>query len=439
MRRPAGSYGRALNHDLFRATIALAKPGYLEEGLIGWFQPRSVRNENKQRTLFRNCNERPMSNPIAFVLLDRPITPEIQKLIGILRQRHPDLAWDVAGDSATAKADAPLLILCGGNLVTVMSMPAPLPHEQGLWVRASKAWPEAQNVAGHHRAHLIVSMIGTSEDKVQSSRLTTAVVGGVIAVTSGCCAVVWRTLIARSAEMWLEASNRAFAPFADYPFMLWVDIIPFPSGQTIGAITVGLSAFADREIEFEVDGMDHSTAIDRVAGLAVYLIEHGSVIKDGDTIGISEADRIKVHYRTSRFTGSPVITVGSERPTPGRRQFYPIIPASIARDHPLLIMLGKAGLFDAAGPENQIQLRPDAYVSEVRLESYDRGTNGVLSDILGTDAYIEADEKARRALTRGDAEMAKSALLPFAEEIKKFQATARYALTRGDLFMFQPR
>ena len=54
--------------------------------------------------------------------------------------------------------------------------------------------------------------------------------------------------------------------------------------------------------------------------------------------------------------------------------------------------------------------------------------NGVLSDILGTDAYIEADEKARSALARGDAEMVKSALMPFAEEIKKFQATARYAL-----------
>jgi hypothetical protein len=380
-----------------------------------------------------------MSNPIAFVLLDSFVTPDIQALVEILRLRHPDLPWDYAGDQATAKPDDALLIRSGGHLVTVMSMPAPLPHEEGLWARASRAWPEARTVPGRHHAHLIVAIVGEIENKLQGARLITAVVGGVTAVTSGCCAVVWRTLVARSAEMWLEASSRAFAPFPDYPFVLWVDIVPFPSGQTIGAITIGLSSFINREIEFEVDGMDRAMVIDRVAGLISYLIEHGSVIKDGDTIGISESDRTKVHYRTSRFTGAPVITVGTDRPAPGRQQYYPIIPASIARNHPLLIMLGKAGLFDTASPDNQIQLRPDAYVSEVRLESYDRGMNGVLSDILRTDAYVEADEKARRALTRSDVEMAKSALMPFAEEIKKFQATARYALTRGDLFMFRPR
>src|ERR1700716_3797687 len=64
--------------------------------------------------------------------------------------------------------------------------------------------------------------------------------------------------------------------------------------------------------------------------------------------------------------------------------------------------------------------------------------NGVLSDVLGTDAYIEADEKARSALARGDAEMVKSALMPFAEENQKI-SSHRTICARGDLFMFQPR
>jgi hypothetical protein len=73
------------------------------------------------------------------------------------------------------------------------------------------------------------------------------------------------------------------------------------------------------------------------------------------------------------------------------------------------------------------------------LESYDQGMNGVLSKILTTDAYAEADQKARYALACRDVETAKSVLMRFAKEIGEFQATTRYALTQGDLYMFLPK
>jgi len=48
--------------------------------------------------------------------------------------------------------------------------------------------------------------------------------------------------------------------------------------------------------------------IDKVAGLAVYLVEHGAVVKDGDTFGGDEQERITARYRTSeRFEGLPVL------------------------------------------------------------------------------------------------------------------------------------
>jgi hypothetical protein len=414
--------------------------------VIGQFRPRRCNGETADERLSKT-HERPMSNPIAFVLLDRPFRLDVRPLVEILRQRHADLRWDVTATAATAKDVDPPFIRCGDHLVTILSMPAPLPYDENLWKRASKTWPEAPHIAARHSGHLIVTTMGAAENKagianltpLESARLTTAVVGGLTAITSGCCGVVWAGNVARSPQIWLDMSRRAFAPFPDYPFTLWVEIIPFPSARTTGAITVGLSSFLDREIEFEVDGMEYATVIDRVAGLAVYLIERGTVVKDGDTIGVSEQDRIKVYHRTSRFTGAPVIAVGFDRPATEHWPQYPIIPASIARDHPLLIMLRKVGLFDPSSPENQIKVRPDGSASSVRLESYDQGMNGVFSKILVSDAYAEADEKARGALASGDVETAKAVLMPFAKEVSEFQAIARVALTNGDLFMFQPR
>jgi hypothetical protein len=240
-------------------------------------------------------------------LLNSPATPDMSAVAKILRARHPDLATtpDDPGEQHV-EASSPL-IRCGSELVAVMSMPAPIPEDTGLWARAATTWPEGKAVAARHRGHLIVSMLGKNERPLIAARVTTAVIGALIAAMPECCGVVWAARVARPSALWLEMSSRAFAPFPDYPFTLWVDILPFRSDGRGGAVTVGLSNFVGREIEFRSARLNLSALIDKVAGLAAYLIEHGNVVKDGDTIGASAAERINVRHRNSEiFKDLPV-------------------------------------------------------------------------------------------------------------------------------------
>lgn len=210
------------------------------------------------------------------------------------------------GRAQQAQANSPL-IRCGNELVAVMSMPAPIPDDEGLWARAATTWPESKAVALRHRGHVIVSMLGKSEQPLVAARITTAVIGALIATMPECCGVVWAGRVARPADLWRETSRNSFAPYPNYPFRLWVDILPFRTGAKIAAVTMGLSAFVGREIEFVTGKLTLSALFDKVAGLAVYLIEHGSVVKDGDTIGASASERIQVRHRNSdAFGGLPV-------------------------------------------------------------------------------------------------------------------------------------
>jgi hypothetical protein len=377
-----------------------------------------------------------VSQPIAFVLLEASATPDMSLLVEAMRQRHAELPWEI---EQSAQGGALPFIRCGGTVVVVMEVGAALPHDANLWRRAAMTWPLGPRVAEGHRAHLIVSVMGEAMNKLEAARIVTAVVGGLVATVPGSCAVVWGMHVARSAQMWLETSHNAFAPYPNYPFTLWIDIAPFRSNpSSVGAFTVGLAQFVSREIEFELPGLSGAGLIERVAGLAAFLIQRGDLVADGDTIGVSDAERIKVYHRTSRFNGSPVLAVGNQ-PLPGSSKSYPIISPAIARDHPLLAMLTRVGLYDPTGADNQVQLEPDIYDSDQRLESYDRGVTGWLSNVLTSDPYISADEQARASLARGDLESAKSALRPFAESIRQFQTTARDAMTQGRLFMFSPK
>jgi hypothetical protein len=256
-----------------------------------------------------------MSNSsLAFVLLDDPVTPDMPAVAKALRARHPELPVELVADTPSGarqnSANSPL-IRCGDELVVVMSMPAPIPEDAGLWSRAASTWPQGKMVAARHRGHLIVSVLGNREQPLPAARVMTAVIGALIAATPGCCAVVWAGKVARPAKLWLDMSSRSFAPFPDYPFTLWLDILPFRSDSNIGAVTMGLSAFAGREIEFETGKLALPTMIDKVAGLAAYLVEYGGVVKDGDTFGGDERERFKVRYKTSdRFAGLPVFFCG---------------------------------------------------------------------------------------------------------------------------------
>ncbi len=388
-----------------------------------------------------------MATTPAFLLLKEALLPDETILIDTLRRRHPGYLWEPSATLAFTEADGAMSIRAGDHLVALLLMPAPLPYDQRLWQRV---WPEAFDAVGQHGAHLIVSTMGSAVEGagtaalsvIDSTRLVTAVVGSLIEAQPGCLGAVWGGQIGRSPEMWIEQSRRAFEPFPHHPFGLWTEIVHYVSGKTIGAYTVGLSAFIGREIEFEVDGLDQRGLTERVANATSYLIANGldknarsgTVYKDDD----EDIDHIGILHRNSRFGIGPVVSLFSVLDRAGRTKTYPIIPAPMARNQPLLVLLGKVGLFDPAKDKNLIELKPDHYISETRLESFDDALSSRLSEMLATDGYAEADTVARRALARRDIESARIPLQPWAEQVDRLQEAVKLGLILCDVFMFLP-
>src|SRR6478609_2556788 len=107
-------------------------------------------------------------SPLGLVLLDNPITPDWSALAKTLGARHPGMAVEVVADG-NGNLDGSPLIRCGDEFVAVMSMPAPIPDDAGLWSRAVRTWPEAKTVASRHRGHLVVSVVGKSESPLSAA------------------------------------------------------------------------------------------------------------------------------------------------------------------------------------------------------------------------------------------------------------------------------
>ncbi|MDH2312135.1 DUF4261 domain-containing protein [Methylobacterium brachiatum] len=255
-----------------------------------------------------------MVGPLAYILLKRPISPDLAQLVTVLRQRYPDLDVEVVGTGSSptgADARPSPLLKCSGRLVAVMSIEAPLPIDEHLIARASILWPGAGAAFRESTAHLIVTIMGQQEHLLPAARMTTAIVDGLLSLAPDSLGVVWDAEVAQPPQFWAEMGKDAFAPYPRFPVPLWVGIHPFRDARTggVGIVTQGLRKFVDRELELISAAGDLKLLMARTEMLAAYLIERGPVLTDGSTFGISEAERIPVRLCPSeRFAGLPVIS-----------------------------------------------------------------------------------------------------------------------------------
>jgi Domain of unknown function (DUF4261) len=246
---------------------------------------------------------------MAFILLREHEPPEPAAIIRALNKRHPELS-SIIRESPPVAGGNPYnsIFLFGERLVAILSIGAPLPYDANVINRVKRVWGDAPEAFQSHRAHLSVSLLG-KDRSLEAARILTAVVGAILETVQGAMGVLWNTSIAQPASVWKEASTRSFDPYPDFPMSLWFNINPFQYEAGVGALTFGLAPFIGCEVEFEGGDLDLAVVVNRVAGLSAYLLEKGDAVKDGDTVGVSDAERIKVHRVNSRrFGGMPVLT-----------------------------------------------------------------------------------------------------------------------------------
>ena len=92
------------------------------------------------------------------------------------------------------------------------------------------------------------------------------------------------------------------------PLYLWVRFsITQEKDQTFTLCTTGLGDLELMEVEFPHVALDAQTLMDRAFNIAHYLLDHGAVLADGHTIGISADEKFTVNHAPSlRDAGSIV-------------------------------------------------------------------------------------------------------------------------------------
>ncbi|WP_428697028.1 DUF4261 domain-containing protein [Stappia sp.] len=255
-------------------------------------------------SLWRTVSEDvPMSDRFfSLVLLDAARRLDMAALVLQIRQLTAPIGLSVEL-LRDAQGAEPAMVGVGGVPLTVIAQAAPVPPgtmEQA--VAASLAWPESGAAVEAHGAHLIVGCVEQPADHEQAlhfAMVTTFVTAAALDVSDG-LGVYWA-----SGEMMLSPEGMREAvramlskslPVEDWVNLMWFRDEMTGQGQAIGAATLGARHFFGMEIEFLPAPKPPVDVAQRIFGLVRYLLAHGAVVKDGDTIGESETDITRVRF-----------------------------------------------------------------------------------------------------------------------------------------------
>ena len=206
-------------------------------------------------------------------------------------------------DISEAQGKGNTLSFTVGAVDVVMGvMPAPIP-----WAdlegpcETSVLWSQAAEQVQAHTHHVIVTVHGEATP-IELSILLTQVTAALMAVSSASIGVYWTAAS-------LLVPKALFCDFATEvlplgpPLPIWVD---YRVGWTqvdvsSAGFTTGLSALGLMDVEAPTSPESPADLRDRLESIANYLVEHGMVINDGDTVGNSAAEQIRVVYTDSSF------------------------------------------------------------------------------------------------------------------------------------------
>jgi len=237
---------------------------------------------------------------IAMIALSSPVFPEQNQLFDFLRSNWPEapLPKDISNNSQILTFDL------GKAIAAVSLMPAPIPWEdlEGPCATAWY-WPEATQAMKDHKYHLIVALMKSPLDIIDTTLLFTKLVASVAASVNA-DGVYWGAgTLVHSPDVFIEQSKEMSREYL--PLYLWIDFrVQKENAEKYTLFTTGMKSLGLMEIEIINSESEPSVLIDRAFNIAHYLLDYGPIIKDGNTIGLSEEEKILVRHVPSIFEAS---------------------------------------------------------------------------------------------------------------------------------------
>ncbi len=214
-------------------------------------------------------------------------------------ERFADLAPGRRPPSIVERREGAVVGDAGRERFVISLLPAPLDAADAE--RAAAAawfWPGARGALAGHAAHLAIA-VTRGEPMTRGTLLARLAAAVSLAAGDNARAVLWTSAGAVHEPGAFVEVVRRIEP-EHLPVELWVAFALADDAEHVIVETRGLAAFGLSELEVVAGPGQGQEAYGFAFNVAHYLLQSGASVSEGETIGMSQRQRIPARYRPSR-------------------------------------------------------------------------------------------------------------------------------------------
>jgi len=240
---------------------------------------------------------------IAMVALNTPLLPSPAALIQSFRA-----VSGISVDLTSLQAKEGNIVFGIGNdnaAIALMRRPISWSKLEGPCATAWW-WPEATEKMKRHGSHVLVALVGGSGNLIQRCITLTHLVAAVAAPTDA-AGIYWGggTLVHDPLVFIEQAKDISLG---NLPLHLWIDFrVEQNQDGSCRLFTTGMSVFDHLEIEIPHSTRPAAEVLSLAHAIADYVIMSEKTIREGETIGRSEAEKVRVNYAPSMWDANTTV------------------------------------------------------------------------------------------------------------------------------------
>lgn len=199
--------------------------------------------------------------------------------------------WDIAVPISAEDDAGTLAWDMDDMLATVSFMPGPVPEEEAERGAATNSmWSGAVENAKRHRAHLLVGVLRQGQPKTVAASLLVKLCDACLLQADALGVYTAGTVF----EPGFYRDGARVMREGELPFLNWVHFGLVESGKGVHGYTYGLESFGRDELEILDSTADPREVRDLLFTVAAYVISQNVVLRDGETLGYTDAQRFAV-------------------------------------------------------------------------------------------------------------------------------------------------
>lgn len=208
----------------------------------------------------------------------------------------PDLKPDSLSVDApeSVDEDRPLTLSYDDALIAVMSVPAPVGDDLHEIAQYSRLWPDSTAVPTSYDAHTIISVIRQGGDAashltaISDAALLSKAIASAIAVSDSIVAVYFGSANHVIVPETFRDLTLETLPDPILPAWVALNVAPRSADGVMTGHTRGLDMLGLMDIEIVESPESAEETFARLANIAIYQLQSGPVIGDGDSLGTTD-------------------------------------------------------------------------------------------------------------------------------------------------------